>query len=236
MVFQNNLREISKIIYRLKRNYGLGMTIWHPDTITQDILTGEVVRSYTTQYVRRGVMLPSRLVRDFVYDLAYIAAAKNFTYGAYFDPTRRFVLIDAKDLTSGFEFTPQDYIAFQNEWYNIIEVHEAENRKAWMLIVKTLSNTDVPAPYNLIQNPSDVALSQNITGDYYTNGQYNSVAAYQTLRGTWWLWYSTGAVLWYISQTKGTLVGEYWVSNDATITGLYLPQNGATGSAILSAN
>ena len=78
-MYDNNLREIKKVIYKLKRSFGLPMTVWHPESTDQNVTTGKIVRSYSTIYVRRGILLPAKLSRSFVYDLAYIAGNKNFT-------------------------------------------------------------------------------------------------------------------------------------------------------------
>jgi hypothetical protein len=82
------------------------------------------------------------MTRDFEYDLSFIAANKNFTYGGFFDPSVRDVIIDSKDIPSGFEITGDMYVIFDDRRYEIKETREAENGYAWWLHVKQVASTD----------------------------------------------------------------------------------------------
>ena len=231
MSWQNTLRQIKNIIYRLKRSHGLTIVLWHPTSTTHNVETGNIVRSYETHVIKRAVVLPTRLIRDFVYDLSYIAAAKNFTYGAYFDKTDRFVLIDAKDLPDGFEFTPDDYIVFQTRQYNVKEIVQAEHDAAYMLIVREISATDQRTPAYIVTGDP---LSPDVAGDYYLNGQYGNYPNYERYDGRYRILVLNNTQ-WVIIDDPNKWDPNFFGKNDLTITGNYAGQGSWTGTATVTA-
>lgn len=96
----NNLRQIKKVIYRLKRTYGRKITFRFVEVGSVNILTGEQTVTNHDYVINRAIILPRTISRDFTYDLAFIAANKNFTYGGYYDPSKHNVLVDSRDLTT----------------------------------------------------------------------------------------------------------------------------------------
>jgi len=137
------LRQIKLIIYRLKRQYGLLMYIKYPSSDdVYNLETGAIVRTLMTITIRKGIVLPQKTTREFAYDLSFIAANKNFTYGGFYDPSVRNIIIDAKDLPTDFVITGNMYVVFDSRRYEIKENHKAENGKAWLLQVKQISASD----------------------------------------------------------------------------------------------
>jgi hypothetical protein len=108
--------------------------------------TGEVVRDLLEITIKRGILLPERQSVDYMYDLSFIAANKNFTYGGFFEPGERAVLIDVHDLPSAFIITPEMYIVFQSRRYEIKEANKIPDHitagYAWLLKVKEVSATE----------------------------------------------------------------------------------------------
>jgi len=147
MAFQNVLRQIRKIIYRLKRQFGIVMYIGYRDSAdTYNLETGQMTRDLVYVKIRRGIVLPQRHFKDFEYDLSFIAANKNFTYGGLFERGVRNVIIDVKDLPSGFEVTTEMYVVFENRRYEIQSATRSEENKAWLIQAKQVSNTDAVDP------------------------------------------------------------------------------------------
>lgn len=148
MAFKNVLRETRKIIYNLKRQFGLLMYIQYASSDdVYDLETGEITRTITDIKIRRGVLLPEDTLRKFVYDLSFIAANKNFTYGGFFEKGARVVLIDVKDLPSGFIIKNSMYINFHNRRYEIQKSALIPDNDvggyAWLLAVaETKSSSD----------------------------------------------------------------------------------------------
>ena len=145
----NVLRQNKLAVYRLKRNYGLAAVLYKPDTTayTYDVETGEQIRQWITQSVRRVIRLPKDIVRLFKYDLSFIAANKNFTYGGFFGKTSRLVLIDANDL-SDYIIAKGDYIVIQSRRYVVDELDKYDD--GGNVIAYMLKVTNVEADIDVV--------------------------------------------------------------------------------------
>lgn len=137
----NVLRQISVILYRLKRLYGLPATL-RTVAETYNLETGVVTPTNTDYSINRAIILPRQSIRDFVYDLSFIAANKNFTYGGLFDGDQRAMIIDAKDLPAGVRPTQNMIIIFDTEQYDILKVQRAENDRGYILICKHVASAE----------------------------------------------------------------------------------------------
>lgn len=142
---QNALRQIDLIVYRLKRNYGLTVYLRQIVSSTPNVETGKVVTIYRVTKLRKVPALPSDKIRDFAYDLSYVAANKNFTYGALFDRSIRFFIIDRKDITG--EITLSDNLIFESQQYDPIDISPSATNKSYLIKAKALDSTIVEDPY-----------------------------------------------------------------------------------------
>ena len=142
MSYQNVLRQIRVIIYRLKRQYGLPVQIKQQLSISNNIETGDITRSFRTITIKRGILLPRDAMSKFSYDLSYIAANKNFTYGGFYDVNSRTMIIDVKDLPTGTTLTTEDVVIFESRRYSVSKLEKAEHNKAWLLTIKELTSSD----------------------------------------------------------------------------------------------
>lgn len=140
MVWQNNLREIRKVVYHLKMRYGLALSYFDPTAQTNDPKTGVITRSFTQINIRRAVILPTNLARTFVYDLAYIATGKNFTEGGFFDKNLKQIIIDKKDFPTGFVPNTNHHMEIDGQRYEIRIIQIFEDRKAYMFSVEGVLN------------------------------------------------------------------------------------------------
>ena len=136
---RNLLRQIKGIIYRLKREYGLPIIVYHRLSTDTDLKTGVITETFQTLCIRRAAVLPNRRIRDFAYDLSYIAANKNFTYGGFFDPEDRTIILDKDDLKN-LELTKDDFIIFQEKQYEVKEMREAELDQGMIVLLKSIDN------------------------------------------------------------------------------------------------
>lgn len=141
-MFDNNLRQIRIILYRLKRSYGLPARIKRPTRNDYDITTGAITREYLEIPIRRVIVLPTNDARKFAYDLAFIAANKNFTYGGFFDKNTRNMIIDVKDLPRGFVLSSDDHLVFEDRAYAIKDFQLAEHNQGYLLTVTEIESTD----------------------------------------------------------------------------------------------
>lgn len=136
-------RFISKnILYPLKRRYGLPAKIQRLTGVVNNVETGVQAKTYEVIVIKRAILLPQNTIRKFIYDLSFIAANKNFTYGAFFDNTSRIILIDGKDLQ--IELTPNDHIEIDGirESIKRIEVFEHE-KTGWIIATNKVGEESV---------------------------------------------------------------------------------------------
>jgi len=143
---QNNLREIRKVIYRLKRQWGLQLTYIRPTGQSNDVETGEIVRTFEKIYIKRGILLPSSLDRSFVYDLTFIAANNNFVGGAFFDRDSRVILLDGTDLPKDFKPHLKDHVEFDNTRYELLSVNPTAQYKAYLIRVQAITSSGTVEP------------------------------------------------------------------------------------------
>lgn len=142
MTFQNVLRQITVVLYRLKRQYGQKLVYYQFVDQTNDTQTGEITRNYNTLTVKRGIILPNRIDRSFVYDLTFIAANNNFVGGGFFDRHQRVIVLDAKDLPKGFKPNNDDHVEFDDDRYEILLITALEKRKGYLLRVQAINSAE----------------------------------------------------------------------------------------------
>jgi hypothetical protein len=142
MTFQNVLRQISVILYRLKRQYGLKVVIYQLEEQTQNVETGEISRKFKTIPVRRAPVLPEKIDQSFVYDLTFIAANNNFVGGGLFGRKIRRIIFDTKDLPKNFTFTNDDHIEFGNQRYEIRDITALERQKGFLVAVEGIDSSE----------------------------------------------------------------------------------------------
>ena len=139
----NRLAFISKVLYRLKRRYGASVDILRRTSSVVDRETG--LKTVQTRLIRlrRVIVLPAQLAREFSYDLAYIAAAKNFTYGGFFDTTERRFIVDTKDLPTDFEIEIGDYFVYDQVRYDVKTSERFEDARAFFVQAKQSIASDL---------------------------------------------------------------------------------------------
>ena len=97
-MWQNNTKQFRARFYVLKQHYGQVVYLRKPLTNAPDLQTGRLIRNFDVNYIRRAVIADTKSAKDFVYDLSYVAANKNFSYGGIFDKEQIVILIDIRDL------------------------------------------------------------------------------------------------------------------------------------------
>lgn len=153
----NNLRLISKILYKLKRQYGRKVILYRPIESSNSIQTGKIVKSYTPYVIKRVALLPARMTRE-------IAADKNFTQGAFFDRNSRWMIIDQKDLPKNFKLQREDKIKYENDYYVVNEFFDAEDNRGYL--VRTTSLESIPEITRLrINLSSDIEVIGGVQND-----------------------------------------------------------------------
>lgn len=120
-----SLKFIRRTLYSLSRRYGAAVDYYRNTSQVVDNATGVTVYTRTKQRVRRAIRLPDTRTRQFAQDIAYLAANKNFTYGATWDQGKREFLIEGRQL-AGLVPRVGDWIVHDNKRWNIKEVVELD--------------------------------------------------------------------------------------------------------------
>jgi hypothetical protein len=122
-------------MYRLKREFGLEVTVQRYITDTYNLDSGSRKVTCTGFTVVRAIVLPAKLLRQFESD----SQKGNFSYGAYYDASTREVIIDYKDIPDSFIFKKDDWLVFNNQRWNIADVQRYEDIRAFHLRVVAVS-------------------------------------------------------------------------------------------------
>lgn len=130
---QTIARHISRTIYTLKRRWPTPIHIHTIGVPVTDFDTGKIEVNTTTVRVRKAVELPRNELRKFIYDLSYIATAKNFTYGALFDQATRIVLIDRKDLPKNYVIDIDQEVTVEGERFQVNTTSELPYNTAYIV-------------------------------------------------------------------------------------------------------
>lgn len=133
---RNRLTALRRVVYRLKRIYGLPVDLYKITPGETDYETGEKSAVYNKVHIKRAIVQPARLHRDFVYDLAYISANKDFTGGGFFDVSDRRIIIDAKDLPIGWVPTLNQFVIIGAKRYELKSFYEFEADMGYILVVR----------------------------------------------------------------------------------------------------
>lgn len=152
---------IKRVLYTLKRGYGFPLTLLKIDEETYDKETGKRTAIIEHLKIKKAIVLPSDFTRKFDYDLAFIAANRNFTYGGFYDTSTRKIIIDATDL-GDWDIEIEDYFIFDEKRWQIARVHEFELQTGFMIMGREVKG----APRYLVEEISledTLQLTQEIT-------------------------------------------------------------------------
>lgn len=129
---------------------------------TVDFDTGIISKTTRKITVRRAVVLPSSRSRDFVYDLSYIAAAKNFTYGGFFDVNDKKVIVDIHDLPDDFNINISYYAIMDHERYEV-KVIDFEDKRIIGLVLHRIDGS-ITAEVNEAEIESGLTIGSTADG------------------------------------------------------------------------
>jgi hypothetical protein len=113
------------LIYNLKRQFGEWVTLVYVSSSNIDYETGSTTETRSSLRIK-AIVLRGFGKRDFIQDLAYIAAGKNFTSGGRFDVDMVSILIAQSDAVS-FEPMLTKYFVLDNKRYNVYDVKSVQN-------------------------------------------------------------------------------------------------------------
>lgn len=125
---------IRRLIYAFKRQ-------WGGDVDYIQLLTSEVNDNTGERDINRlvhsfkAVVMPISQVRKFIQDIGYLAANKNFTYGALNDYNTFTILIDRNDLPDNFNPDLTGYINYNGKRYERVSMNDIYG-SAYLLVTR----------------------------------------------------------------------------------------------------
>jgi len=134
-----NERAIRKILYRLKRTYSKRVYIQLQTTIGRNTRTGVITPTLETITVNRAIVLPVTRKLNFVYDLSFIAANKNFTYGGLFEQGDLTVILESRDLPVSFVLTHQHQFIIDGKYYAVSKGAIAQTDYSYVVSLKRVT-------------------------------------------------------------------------------------------------
>jgi len=121
-------------------DYGTPTDIYRILTSDTDV---NGVRTWTRKryHVPKGILCPSILTKKFFYDLSFIAANKNFTYGGNIDLKTRFMILDGAELPKNFEITTDDMVVCNMIRYAIRQSDDLDYGLGYLLALTNIQNS-----------------------------------------------------------------------------------------------
>lgn len=128
-VYRRLQRQIHRILYSLKRDYGVSIDIYLLGSRNTNVRTGEVTVEKTVFHVRRAIALPEQFKRD---RPRGIPETFDIRVGGEPDAGERSFLIDRRDVPSLEELTSDDWLAYSGDRYQIKIVESYETNAGWL--------------------------------------------------------------------------------------------------------
>lgn len=141
-----NATEITRLLYSF-RPYRRHLDYVQILTSTFDTLTGK--RDISRCVIRfEGIVLPVQTARKFVQDIGYLAADKNFTYGALNDFNTMTILFGKDDMPDNFSPDLNGYIHFNRKRYERVTIQDLQG-VAWIMRVQGVEGANPFGVLNL---------------------------------------------------------------------------------------
>lgn len=138
----NNVKFMQNTLYTLKKNHSAPIKIVEITRQEQSNLTGRRLVERRTLSIKKAVRLPNSLTRTFAQDIAYLAANKNFTYGALNDLKTETFVIDCRDLPKTFVPSLSHYLVYNDKRYDVVNVGAGEDKVYLVYIAKQVMHDD----------------------------------------------------------------------------------------------
>ncbi len=144
---------LRRALYVFRQHWGCELSYVQIVSSRTDDSTGkrEIVRKVLTL---PAVKLPQSTMRKFIQDIGYLAANKNFTYGALNDYNKMSFMIDRNDLPDDFDVNLNGYVNINGKRYERVSFDDMYD-VALVLIVQGVEGAN---PYAVI----DVSASNRL--------------------------------------------------------------------------
>ena len=136
-------QDIQRILYRLRLRFGIKADLYkYAEGATFDPETGKSGTPTRTQIkLKKFISWAAMVSEKFEYDLAYVAANKNFTYGGFFEIGDRIGIIDwpGEKLSDDFEMDLSYYIVLDGQRYNIKKYEQLDHKAGFIMHLRRIS-------------------------------------------------------------------------------------------------
>ena len=130
---------IDQIVYELKRTRPTRLDLYKIAFHTVDLETGKKTVGEERLRIDRAVVLPSQMESKFTFDLAYLAASRDFTEGGFYQQRLQTVLIDAQDVPDSWgQPTTEQHVVHDGIRWEILKVTNI----GWRSFALVLKGTD----------------------------------------------------------------------------------------------
>ena len=154
-------REIRALLYRVKRKWGTPGDLYKVATAAPNYDTGTVGISLTKYHFRELISVSVQFIHKFEYDIGFLAANKNFTYGGFYQPGDRVAIIDGMD---GLQIEMTDYFFINGLRYDPQKIERLDYNAGWFLHLRhTKGSTGKQIHERHVYN--HLTIDQDITHD-----------------------------------------------------------------------
>ncbi len=131
-------RQIRRVLYALKRQYGGQIDVHKLMASETDVRTGQKQQTVTVTRIDRAIVLPGHTARKAIRGISLISANKMMVTGGTYDSQTRDFIIDRRDALNLSTLTADDWIVYQGRKYQVAEVDAFEFDAAWIVTAKEL--------------------------------------------------------------------------------------------------
>ncbi len=144
------VRMVKQNLYMLKRQYGSPAVLCSLLDANTDYTTGTKVVQYSICHVRKVIVLPSRMWRDVVANVARISSNKPLAYGGEFSVGDRGFIIQGDDVPEGVGVKMDDWIVYRGSRYSVKKVLNVCGNVGWMIVARKHPGT--PLTFHVTAN------------------------------------------------------------------------------------
>lgn len=128
-------RMIQQVLYGLKRQYSALIAAYKLEDAETDYTTGIKTITKLSEELK-AVVVPTKINREVLQSISQISANKAMVYGGSFDSGTKTFVIDARDLSVGWEFTNDDWIVYNNQRFEIKNIERLDFHAGWIIVAK----------------------------------------------------------------------------------------------------
>lgn len=125
-------RAVRRILYTFRRIHGVPADLYKVTITDPNYETGRLGVSRTKVSLPQVITGSVELMKKFEYDLGYVKANSNFTYGATFEVGDRIAIIDGIYL-QGYEIQQKDYVVYDTKRYDMVKIHKMDGEVGYIL-------------------------------------------------------------------------------------------------------